>query len=40
VSLFAINNENVLDELRQLDVDSLTTEESKKLLAELKGRII
>ncbi len=40
VSLFAVNNEGAVDALRNVDVDSMSGEESKKLLADLKGRII
>ena len=40
VSLFAVNNERAVDALRNVDVDSMSGEESKKLLADLKGRII
>jgi DNA mismatch repair protein MutS len=40
VSLFAIANENAIDELRATDIDNLTPEESKALLGELKGKIL
>jgi DNA mismatch repair protein MutS len=40
VSLFAITNENAIDELRSTDVDSLSPEETKTLLRELKQKII
>lgn len=39
-SLFAINNEGAIDELRVTDVDSLTGEESKLLLTRLKSKIV
>jgi DNA mismatch repair protein MutS len=40
VSLFAITNESAIDELRSVDVDGLSPEESKSLLREMKRRII
>ena len=40
VSLFAITNENAIDELRMTDIESLSPEESKSLLKEIKERII
>ncbi len=40
VSLFAIANETAIDELRHIDVDSLSSEESKALLENLKKKII
>ncbi len=40
VSLFAISNENVIDELRETDVENFSPEEAKKLLTEFKNRII
>jgi DNA mismatch repair protein MutS len=40
VSLFAISNENVIDELRETDIESFSPEEAKKLLSEFKNRII
>jgi DNA mismatch repair protein MutS len=40
VSLFAISNENVLDELRLTDVASLTGDEAKRLLEDAKKRLI
>ncbi|HEX8286872.1 MAG TPA: DNA mismatch repair protein MutS [Pyrinomonadaceae bacterium] len=39
-SLFAITNENVLDELRGTDVQNLTPEQAKLFLQELKNRIV
>ncbi len=39
-SLFAITNENVIDELRQINIESITPEEAKKLLKELKDKTI
>jgi DNA mismatch repair protein MutS len=40
VSLFAISNENVLDELRSTDVSTLTGDEAKRLLEDAKKRLI
>jgi DNA mismatch repair protein MutS len=40
ISLFAVSNENVIDELRETDVESFSPEEAKKLLTEFKNRII
>lgn len=40
VSLFAINNEGAVDELRNANVESMTAEESKAFLAELKRKVI
>jgi len=40
VSLFAITNENAIDELRTMDVDNLSPEESKALLGEIKRKIV
>lgn len=40
VSLFAMANEGAIDELRTIDVDRLSAEESKQLLSEIKRRII
>jgi DNA mismatch repair protein MutS len=39
ISLFAIANENAIDQLRSIDVESLSAEESKVLLSEIKARI-
>lgn len=39
-SLFAVNNESAVDELRNVNVDSLSAQESKEMLAKLKGKII
>lgn len=39
-SLFAISNENAIDELRETDVSSLTPEEAKTLLERVKQKII
>ena len=39
-SLFAMANETALDEIRSLDVDSLSAESSKELLRGLKERIV
>jgi DNA mismatch repair protein MutS len=40
VSLFAINNEKAIDELRSTDIDSLSPEDSKALLRDLKTKIV
>ncbi len=40
VSLFAISNENAIDQLRDADLESLSSEETKALLLELKDKII
>lgn len=39
-SLFAVTNETAIDELRALDVDGLSPQESKELLSKLKDRIV
>ena len=40
VSLFAISNENILEELRSADVASLTGDDAKRLLEDAKKRLI
>ncbi len=40
VSLFAITNENAIDELRTMDIDGLSADESKTFLRKMKSRII
>jgi DNA mismatch repair ATPase MutS len=40
VSLFAIANENVLDELRTIDVSTLSADDAKRLLVDAKKRLI
>jgi DNA mismatch repair protein MutS len=40
VSLFAISNENVLDELRSTDVASLSGDEAKRVLEDAKKRLV
>lgn len=40
VSLFALNNESAVDELRSVDLEALSGEESKQMLANLKRKII
>lgn len=40
VSLFAITNENAIDELRSTDIDDLSPEDSKTFLREMKRKII
>jgi DNA mismatch repair protein MutS len=39
-SLFAITNETVVEELRAAEVENLSADEAKKLLSELKNKII
>jgi DNA mismatch repair protein MutS len=39
-SLFAVTNENVLDDLRVADVENLTPEEAKLFLRNLKNRMV
>lgn len=39
-SLFAISNENVIDEIREFDTEKLSAEDAKQFLLELKNRII
>lgn len=39
-SLFAISNENVVDELRDIDLGNLSDSEAKKLLEDIQKRII
>ncbi len=40
VSLFAVSNETVIDELRNIDVENLDPNEAKSILAKVKDRII
>lgn len=40
ISLFAITNENVIDELREINVDSLSPEEAKNVLRSLREKIV
>ena len=39
-SLFAVSNEDVIDELRELQIENLSPEEAKKVLSDVKSRII
>lgn len=39
-SLFAVTNENAIDELRSVDVSELSADESKKLLERIREKII
>lgn len=39
-SLFAVSNETAIDELRTLDIDSLSADESKQLLTKIKDKIV
>jgi len=40
VSLFAVTNETAIDELRGVNVEELSADESKELLTKIKGKII
>lgn len=40
VSLFAISNENAIAELRDIDLESLSPDETRDLLADLKKKIV
>ncbi|MGI8670866.1 MAG: DNA mismatch repair protein MutS [Aridibacter sp.] len=40
VSLFAISNENIIDELREIDADNLSAEEARNLILAIKEKII
>jgi len=39
-SLFAVSNESAIDELRSLDINALSADESQQLLARLKDKIV
>ncbi len=39
-SLFAISNENVIDEIREFDVEKVSPEEARSFLSELKRKIV
>ncbi|HEY8560628.1 MAG TPA: DNA mismatch repair protein MutS [Pyrinomonadaceae bacterium] len=39
-SLFAISNENVLDEIRAFDVEKMSADEARRFLAEIKRKIV
>jgi DNA mismatch repair protein MutS len=39
-SLFAVSNEKAIDELRNVQINDLSADESKQLLARIKGQII
>ncbi len=39
-SLFAVTNETVVDEIRSVDINGLTPEESKQLLTRIQDRIV
>ncbi|MEP6787009.1 MAG: DNA mismatch repair protein MutS [Acidobacteriota bacterium] len=39
-SLFAVTNENAIDELRDVKIEDLSADESKQLLAKIKGKIV
>jgi DNA mismatch repair protein MutS len=38
-SLFAVSNEIAIDQLREIDIDSISPEESKSLLTEIKSKL-
>jgi DNA mismatch repair protein MutS len=38
-SLFAVSNENAIDQLREIDIDTISPEESKSLLSEIKSKL-
>jgi len=40
VSLFAITNETVVDQLRSIDIDTLSEQGAKSVLAEMKRKIV
>lgn len=40
ISLFAVNNESAVEELRNVNLESLSAEESKEILAGIKRKII
>jgi DNA mismatch repair protein MutS len=39
-SLFAISNENVIDEIREFDVEKMSDEETRRFLSEIKRKIV
>ncbi len=39
-SLFAISNENIIDQLREINTETLSAEEAKNLILEIKEKII
>jgi DNA mismatch repair protein MutS len=39
-SLFAVNNESAIDELRSIDIESLSADESKAMLERIKAKIV
>jgi DNA mismatch repair protein MutS len=39
-SLFAVNNESAIDELRSIDIGSLSADESKAMLERIKAKIV
>ncbi len=40
ISLFAISNESLIDELRDIDIERISDREAKEILADLKKRVI
>lgn len=39
-SLFAVSNENVIDELREINIETLTGEEAKNIMSEMQKKLI
>lgn len=39
-SLFAISNENVIDEIRELDVEKMSDDDARKFISEIKKKIV
>ncbi|MGI9035233.1 MAG: DNA mismatch repair protein MutS [Pyrinomonadaceae bacterium] len=39
-TLFAVANENIIDELRQLEIEKLSDAQARRILAEMRNRII
>ena len=40
LSLFAISNENAIDELRELDIENLSADETREILKNVKNKIV
>ena len=40
LSLFAISNENAIDELRGLDIENLSADETREILKNVKNKIV
>ena len=39
-SLFAVANESAIDALREVDIDSLSPEDAKRMLAEVRSKMV